>query len=91
MQNKKKNMRVVILFIILILIILFSVFHLFLKNKVCPDEFSDNQMPRVCMNGNDCGSYESRFYIKDGKRVEFSQYNELFVLFICAIPKEVSY
>lgn len=68
----KKNKGIIILRVIFLFVVIFLSFQLFFKDKYCPDEFTDNQMPRICMNGNDCGFKETRYYIKDGKRVEFS-------------------
>lgn len=50
----------------------------------CPDEMIVNKMPGV-------GSGNDSYYIKDGKRVEISEYNNIWVKANCEVPVQEVY
>lgn len=88
---KKKNKGIFILGVIFLFVVIFLAFQLFFREKLCPDKFYDNQTPRICLNGDDCRNIETRYYLKNGERINFSQYNQYYVMFICAVPPSVLY
>jgi len=81
------NLNKKVLIIVLVAIALAGSFYAVRKNAPedsCPDEMIVNRMPGPSVG-------VTRYYIKDGKRAEFSEYNYLWAKIICGVKTQTVY
>ncbi len=55
------------------------------KLRICPDEWIDNQMPMIVNND----SLPKQYFILDGKRMEMSEFDTLWVFNNCPLKAQM--
>jgi len=77
-------------FVALALLIFYIIIRTANAKIYCPDGMIDNKMPTSCLD-QACSTIEKRYYVKDGKRREFDEYNYLWARYVCRIQPELVY
>lgn len=95
MYMKKSEVFLIAIVIILLIFIASILYINSIKSSGfidCPDTIVYNRMPCICENESLCGTCENRnYYIKNGIRVNFSEYDLNWVKENCEVEEKTVY